>query len=65
MELVDQASANARPLEVLKSLYVLWFMGILKENSSTRGATETEKTAAEKNGKMWSLENMLMSSPEQ
>jgi hypothetical protein len=65
MELVDHASADARPFEVLKSLYVLWFMGILKQNGSTREVTETEKTATEKNGKMWSLENMLMFSPEQ
>ena len=61
MELVDHASADARPFEVLKSLYVLCFMGILKKNGSTREVTETEKTATEKNGKMWSLENMLMS----
>jgi hypothetical protein len=60
MELVDHASADARPFEVLKSLYVLWFMGILKKNGSTREVTETDKTATEKNGKMWSLENMLM-----
>jgi hypothetical protein len=63
MELVDHASADARPFEVLKSLYVLWFMGILKKNGSTREVTETEKPATEKNSKMWSLENMLMFSP--
>ncbi len=65
MELVDQTSADARPLEVLKSLYVLWFIGILKENSSIREVTETEKTATGKNNRMWSLKNMLISSPEQ
>jgi hypothetical protein len=60
MELVDHACADVKPFEALKSLYVLWFMGILKRNGSTRENKETEKTDKEKNGKMWSLENMLM-----
>jgi len=60
MELVDHTSADARPFEVLKSLYVLWFIGILKKNGSTTEDKETEKTATENNGKMWSLENILM-----
>jgi hypothetical protein len=65
VELVDLASADARPFEVLKSLYVLSFIGILKKNGSTREATEIENTASEKNSKMWSSENMLMFSPGQ
>jgi len=60
MELVDHASSDARPFEVLRSLYVLWFIGIVKTNGSTREDKETEMTAKEKNGKMWSLENILM-----
>jgi len=60
MELVDHACADVKPFEALKSLYVLWFMGILKRNGSTWENKETEKTDKEKNGKMWSLENMLM-----
>ena len=60
MELVDHACADVKPFEALKSLYVLWFMGILKRNGSTGENKETEKTDKEKNGKMWSLENMLM-----
>ena len=60
MELVDHACADVKPFEALKSLYVLWFMGILKRNGSTGENKETEKTDKEKNGEMWSLENMLM-----
>jgi hypothetical protein len=60
MELVDHASSDAQPFEVLRSLYVLWFIGTVKTNGSTREDKETEMTAKEKNGKMWSLENILM-----
>jgi hypothetical protein len=68
MELVDHASADARPFEALKSLYVLWFIGILKQNGSTREETETRMTETRKtekgnNGKMWDLENIMMFSP--
>jgi len=65
MELVDHACAEVKPFDALKSLYVLWFMGILKRNGSTRDVTETEKTDAKMNGKMWSLENVLMFSKDQ
>jgi hypothetical protein len=60
MELVDHACAEVKPFDALKSLYVLWFMGILKRNGSTKDVTETEKTDTKMNGKMWSLENVLM-----
>jgi hypothetical protein len=63
IELVDHAGSDARPFEVLKSLYVLWFIGILKKNGSTGEDRETQKTETEKNGKMWSLENMMLFSP--
>jgi len=59
IELVDHVP-DARPFDVLRSLYVLWFIGILKKNGSIRQEKETEKTETEKNSKMWSLENVLM-----
>jgi hypothetical protein len=65
MELVDHAGSDARPFEVLKSLYVLWFIGILKKSGSTGENKKTQKTETEKNGKMWSWENVLMFSREQ
>ena len=65
MELVDHACAEVKPFDALKSLYVLWFMGILKRNGSTREVTETEKTDTKMDGKMWSLENVLMFSRNQ
>jgi hypothetical protein len=65
MELVDHAGSDARPFEVLKSLYVLWFIGILKKSGSTGEDRETQKAETEKNGKIWSWENVLMFSREQ
>ena len=59
IELVDHASADASSFEVLKSLYVLWFMGVLERDSSA-----TEEKEQDKAGKMWSLENILMFSKE-
>jgi len=59
IELVDHASADASSFEVLKSLYVLWFMGVLERDSST-----TEEKEQDKAGQMWSLENILLFSKE-
>ena len=59
IELVDHVP-DARPFDVLRSLYVLWFIGILKKNGSIRQEKEPEKIDTEKNNKMWSLENVLM-----
>jgi len=69
VELVDHASTDARPFEILRSLYVLWVMGILQKNSSTGKETETQitethKTETGNNGKMWDLENIIMFSPD-
>jgi hypothetical protein len=61
MELVDHVSADVKPFEVLKNLYVLWFMGVLKRNDLTRENKDKEKTDKEKNAQAWSLEDMLMS----
>jgi hypothetical protein len=60
IELVDHASADASSFEVLKSLYVLWFMGVLERSGST-----AEGKGQEKSGQEWSLENILMFSPGQ
>lgn len=65
IELVDHAGSDTRPFEVLKNLYVLWFIGILKKSGSTGEDKATQKTETEKNGKMWSWENVLMFSREQ
>jgi hypothetical protein len=64
IELVDHACAEAKPLEVLKNLYILWFMGILEKNGLTREEKEPEQIEKEKKAKAWSLENMLMLSPD-
>jgi hypothetical protein len=40
---------------ILKSLYVLWFMGVLERDGST-----TEEKKQEKSGQEWSLENILL-----
>jgi len=60
IELVDHASADASSFEVLKSLYVLWFMGVLERSGST-----TEEKGQEKSGQEWSLDNILLFSPGQ
>jgi len=59
LELVDHVH-DARPFDVLRSLYILWFIGILKKNGSIRQDKEPEKTEIRKGGTMWSQENVLM-----
>ena len=60
IELVDHASADASSFEVLKSLYVLWFMGVLERDGSA-----TEEKEQDKSGQEWSLENILLFSQRQ
>ncbi len=48
MELVDHACAEVKPFDALKSLYVLWFMGILKRNGSTRESKRKQKRQIQK-----------------
>ncbi len=60
VELVDHAATEESPFEALRSVYILWLIGILKKNGSIGEEKETETTEKGKKNNMWALDNMLM-----